>query len=121
MIKLVYCVRKRSDISDVEFRRYWLEEHGPRARGHAKAIGADRYVQSHTLDSEINQGFRESRGTGPAYDGITEMWWSDIEGFQKVLGSEEGMAAGQDLLEDERHFIDMEASSLFLTEEHEIF
>jgi hypothetical protein len=31
------------------------------------------------------------------------------------------MAAGQDLLEDERHFIDMEASSLFLTEEHEIF
>ena len=70
MIKLVYCVRKRSDISD----------------GHAKAIGADRYVQSHTLDSEINQGFRESRGTGPAYDGITEMWWSDIEVFQKVLG-----------------------------------
>ena len=121
MIKLVYCVRKRSDISDVEFRRYWLEEHGPRARGHAKAIGADRYVQSHTLDSEINQGFRESRGTGPAYDGITEMWWADMGAFEKSLSSEAGIAAGMDLLEDERRFVDAEASAIFLTEEHEIF
>lgn len=121
MIKLVYCVRKRADVSDAEFHRYWLEEHGPRARGHAKAIHADRYVQSHTLDTELNESLRDSRGARPAYDGITEMWWSDLESFQKALAGEDGIAAAKDLLADERHFIDLEASSLFLTEEHEIF
>jgi len=35
--------------------------------------------------------------------------------------SAEGIAAGAELLEDEGHFIDFEASTLFLTEEHEIF
>ena len=121
MIKLVYCIRKRADISEAEFHRYWLEEHAPRVRGHAKALGADRYVQSHTLDSELNEGLRASRGMSPPHDGITELWWSDLEAFQKALDSGDGIAAGRDLLEDERHFIDTEASTLFLTEEHEIF
>ncbi len=121
MIKLVYCIRKRADISEAEFHRYWLEEHGPRVRGHAKALGADRYVQSHTLDTVLNEGLRASRGASPPYDGITEMWWTDLETFEKSLGSEAAIAAGVDLLEDERHFIDVEASTLFLTEEHEIF
>ncbi len=61
MIKLVYCVRKRADLSQAEFHRYWLEEHGPRARRHADAIYAARYVQSHTLDTELNAGLRASR------------------------------------------------------------
>lgn len=121
MIKLVYCVRKRADISQTEFHRYWLEEHGPRARSHAKAIDAMRYVQSHTLDSEVSEALRNSRSAGPPYDGITEMWWADMGAFEKALGSEAGIAAGMDLLEDERQFVDIEASAIFLTEEHEIF
>lgn len=28
MIKVVFCLRKRRDISDEEFHRYWLENHG---------------------------------------------------------------------------------------------
>jgi hypothetical protein len=122
MIKLVYCIRKRSDISQAEFHRYWLEEHGPRVRGHAKALGADRYVQSHTMDSELNQALRTSRGgMRPPHDGITELWWSDMQSFRNAMGTSAGLEAGKDLLEDERHFIDFEASTLFLAEEHEIF
>jgi uncharacterized protein (TIGR02118 family) len=121
MIKLVYCVRKRSDISDEEFHRYWLEEHGPRVRGHVEALGAERYVQSHTVLPELNEMLRASRGNSAPHDGITEMWWSDLPALQRALETPEGMEAGRDLIEDERHFIDLEASTLFLTEEHEIF
>jgi hypothetical protein len=124
MIKLVYCIRKRAELSDEEFHRYWLEDHGPRVRGHAAALGASRYVQSHTLSgalAEANEGLRASRGMSPPHDGITELWWPDMESFQKALGTKDGVEAGRDLLEDERHFIDFEASTLFLTEEHEIF
>ena len=45
----------------------------------------------------------------------------DREAFDAGLATDAGRAAGLDLLEDERRFIDLEASSLFLTEEHEIF
>lgn len=121
MVKLVYCVRKREDVSQAEFHRYWLEEHGPRARRHAKAIHAARYVQSHTLDSKHNEMLRGSRGASPAYDGITEMWWSDMAAFERSLNGEDALAAGVELLKDEAHFIDLEGSTLFLTEEHEIF
>jgi hypothetical protein len=121
MIKLVYCIRKRADVSVEEFHRYWLEDHGPRVRGHAKALGASRYVQSHTIDSGQNDGLRESRGMGSPHDGITELWWSDMESFEKAMVSGDGAVAALDLLEDERTFIDLEASTLFLTEEHEIF
>jgi hypothetical protein len=36
------------------------------------------------------------------------------------LGSETGQAASALLAEDEAKFIDMEASTIFITEEHEI-
>lgn len=121
MVKLVYCIRRRAELSAEEFHRYWLEEHGPRVRRHARALGALRYVQSHTLDSPHNEALRGSRGMAPAHDGITELWWSDLASFEKALGTADGMEAGRDLLEDERHFIDFEASTLFLSEEHEIF
>ena len=121
MIKLVYCIRKREDISESEFHRYWLDEHGPRVRRHATALGAERYVQSHRLDSPLNEGLRAGRGLAPAHDGITELWWSDLETFESSTSAAEGIAAGAELLEDERHFIDVGASTLFLTEEYEIF
>lgn len=121
MIKLVYCIRKRADVSEEEFHRYWLEEHGPRVRGHAKAIGADRYVQSHNLRLGWNDALSGSRGMPAPHDGITELWWRDLEAFEAAMGSPAGAEAGKDLLEDERGFIDFEASTIFLAEEHEIF
>ena len=36
MIKLVYIVRKRDDISFKDFSAYWLEKHGPLVRSFAK-------------------------------------------------------------------------------------
>ncbi len=38
-----------------------------------------------------------------------------------AMQGKDGIEAGRALLEDERKFIDLEGSSLFLTEEHEIF
>jgi uncharacterized protein (TIGR02118 family) len=121
MIKLVYCIRKREEISDEEFHRYWLEEHGPLVKSLAEAIGTCRYVQSHTVMPEVNAMFREGRDLEEPYDGITEVWWATHADMEKGLNSEEGRAAAQLLLEDESNFIDFERSRMFLTEEHEIF
>jgi len=121
MIKLVYCIRRREGMSAEEFRGYWRERHAPRVAELAEALHARHYVQSHTLDSVFNEALQASRGARAPYDGLTELWWDSEEDLAAAVGSPDGVEAGRVLLEDERSFIDLEGSSLFLTEEHEIF
>jgi len=120
MIKLVYVVRRRPDFSPEAFYERWLA-HAPLARELADAIHARRYVQSHTLDTPLNDQLTQSRGMKKAYDGITEVWWDSLEDLLAAMDSPEGQAAYLRLLEDEREFIDFENSTTFLTEEHTIF
>jgi uncharacterized protein (TIGR02118 family) len=121
VVKLVYVIRRREGLSAEEFRRYWLETHAPKVINVAKDIRARRYVQSHTLDTPLNQAFAESRGLSPFYDGITEVWWDSLEELMSAAATPEGAQAYQMLLADEQQFIDHERSTIFMTEEHEIF
>jgi uncharacterized protein (TIGR02118 family) len=121
MVKLVYCVRRRPDIEPEEFHRYWLRDHGRLVAELAAAIGAKKYVQSHTMGADIDELLRRSRGCLEPFDGITEVWWESVDGFSAGAQSPEGRAAAQRLLEDEARFIDLAASALFMTEEHVIF
>jgi uncharacterized protein (TIGR02118 family) len=121
MIKLVYAVAARTDVEPAEFHRYWLEDHGPKVRSVAEAIGALRYVQSHTLDTPINQAMTESRKMPGGYDGITEVWFESLDAIQRAIATPEGADAMRLLVEDEQTFIDMSRSTIFMTEEHEIF
>lgn len=121
MVKLVYVIHRREGISAEEFHRYWLEVHAPKVINIAKDINARRYVQSHTLDTPLNQAFAESRGLSPAYDGITEVWWDSLDELMAGASTPEGERAYQMLLEDEGQFIDHGRSTIFMTEEHEIF
>src|SRR5919109_5525659 len=70
MIKLVFVIRRREELSPEEFHRYWLEEHGPLARRLLEELGARRYVQTHTLGADLNTALAASRGTREAYDGL---------------------------------------------------
>jgi uncharacterized protein (TIGR02118 family) len=121
MVKLVYCLRKRADISSEELYRYWQNEHGPLVRKFAEAIQAKKYVQSHTIAPDLNQIFRDGRGLAEPYDGITEVWWDDLESLKAGMESEVGREAHQALMEDEAKFVDFSRTRIFMTEEHPIF
>jgi uncharacterized protein (TIGR02118 family) len=121
MIKLVYVVRRRPELGVEEFRKYWLEQHGPLVRSVAKALRATRYVQSHTLDVPFNAIAQQTRGSQGPYDGITEVWWDRAEDLAAALASPEGQEANRRLTEDEGRFVDLARSSLFFTEEYPIF
>jgi hypothetical protein len=121
MIKLVYCVAKRSDLSDEEFFAYWLNNHGPLVKRFAAAIKAEKYVQSHTISTPINTALQASRSLDMPYDGVTEIWFKDLETAQGVLVDPAAQEALQALIQDEATFVDFARSSMFLTEEHVIF
>src|SRR6476659_8980366 len=120
MIQLVFVIRRRKDMSPEEFHRYWLEEHGPLARGLLEGLGARRYVQTHTLDSDLNHALAESRGTLEAYDGVAEISWDSLDALVAAVGSEEWQRANETLAEDAARFIDFEQSSLLVAEEHTV-
>lgn len=120
MIKLVFCLKRLPALSREEFQRYWLHEHGPLVRAHATALRIRRYVQLHTLDTPLNPTLAASRGAPPEYDGIAELWWESAADLAAAMATPEGQAASLALLADERRFIDLAQSPLWLAEEHPV-
>jgi hypothetical protein len=120
MVKLVFCLRRLSHLSREEFQRYWLERHGPLVASHAEALRIQRYVQLHTREDEINPQLRASRGGPEEFDGIAELWWRDRDDLLAAIATEAGQQASQALLEDERRFIDLASSPVWLADEYEI-
>src|SRR5271167_1558605 len=114
MIKLVYVIRKRADVSEKDFHEYWLKKHGPLVRSFAKSMRAKKYVQSHTAFEDAGKRIRGTRPTmTETYDGITEVWWDNLEDFTSVANPKDGTEAARALLEDESKFIDFPRSSIF--------
>lgn len=120
MIKLVFAIRRREELSSEEFHRYWLEDHGPLARRLLEPLGVRRYVQTHTLNTDLNGALAGARGTAESYDGLAEVSWDSLDELLVAFASEEGQRASETLIEDEARFIDFARSSIFLTEEHPI-
>jgi uncharacterized protein (TIGR02118 family) len=121
MIKLVYVIVRRRELSADAFRDYWLNRHGPLVTAQAGKLKLRKYVQSHPVDEAGSEAMRAVRGMRCPADGVTEVWWDSLEDFQDAYATPEGQAAGQILAEDEAKFIDFEKSAVFLTQEHVIF
>lgn len=120
MIKLTFCLHRLPSLSRDEFQRYWREQHAPLVAHHAATLRIRRYVQMHSLadGDPVNAGLRASRGGPEDYDGVAELWWDSLDDLAAATASDEGRAASLALLEDERRFIDLARSPLWLGREH---
>jgi uncharacterized protein (TIGR02118 family) len=106
MIKLVYCITRRPDLSLEEFSSYWHDVHGPIGR---RIPGLRRLVQSHLVARA--DAFRQAD-----FDGMAELWFDDLQALQAARASTEWQASSA----DEANFIDATRTALFVTEEREI-
>lgn len=120
MIKIVFCLRRRADLSREEFQTYWRTTHAPLVQSHAGALGIRRYVQVHSIDDAISTAIAGPRQSPEPFDGVAELWLDSLDALIAAGSSDSGRAASRALLEDERRFIDLERSPLFLAEEHVI-
>jgi len=120
MIKLVFALRRRSDLSVEEFQTYWRETHAPLVAARADLLKIRRYVQVHTKDLDgLHAAFQQRNGGAPLpYDGVAELWFDSLD----QLGSDDPAArqAQAELLADEANFIDLSNSPMWMSEEHEI-
>jgi len=106
MIKLVYCITKKSGLSDEEFFRYWQNIHGPIG---ARIPHLRKLTQSHRLTIP-----GDSRP--PDFDGMAELWFDDIDALLLARKSPEWKASS----DDEANFIDPNKAAYFISQEHVI-
>ena len=66
MIKLTYCLRRRSDLTWEQFSDYWREVHAPLVAERADTLGIRRYLQIRTMqDRPLIEGMRARNGASP--------------------------------------------------------
>ena len=105
MVKIVVLLPRREDMSREEFERYWRERHLPLV---AKLPGLRRLVAHRVLP--------DPNGSAPAYDGVAEDWFDDLQAHDAALASPQGQA----VLADAPNFLDMARFQLLVVEEEEI-
>ncbi|MCL3819852.1 EthD domain-containing protein [Aeromicrobium wangtongii] len=116
MYKLLFCLRRRSDLTREEFLTHWHGPHADLGRAGASAIGAVRYVQNHTVDHPMNDALRESRGAPEPFDGVVELWFESLDAVGTTFTDREARRAIAALVADEPNFIDLDRSPIFVTE-----
>jgi uncharacterized protein (TIGR02118 family) len=118
MIKLVFSLRRRPEMTREEFQAYWRDQHAPLVSRHAEALRIRRYVQTHARSSEPATAQSLARGSEPdVYDGEAELWWDSLDDVIAAVSTPAGQQAALELLDDERRFIDLERSPLWIGEE----
>jgi uncharacterized protein (TIGR02118 family) len=120
VVKLVFCLHRRSDIDEDDFHRYWTEVHGPLAVSLAPVLGIRRYVQLHTITGRVNDALASGRGAPEHFDGIAELWFDSLDSLFAAASSAEGAAAAETLRIDEARFIDHSRSPIFVGEEQAV-
>ena len=106
MVKLVYCICRKADLSREEFIRYWTEVHAPIG---ARIPGLRKLVQSYAL--------APSGDARPAdFDGMAELWFDDVSAIMEARHSGEWAASTA----DEVNFVDGSRTAYFLSEERQI-
>lgn len=118
MAHLMFCLRRLPHLSREQFQDYWRNVHGPLVRERAEALGLARYVQSQALPPEATGRLATERGSPPPFDGVAQLWWQERQPTPQQKDA--ARRASAELLQDERHFIDLAASPIFVVEDHEI-
>jgi uncharacterized protein (TIGR02118 family) len=77
MIKAIFLIKKKPDMTYEQFNKRWLEGHAPINLQHKNLV---KYV--------INTVIEEYNDKTPEYDGIAEMYWESFELMQEDFNSE---------------------------------
>jgi hypothetical protein len=116
-VKFYYVFHHHGHQTLDEAQLYWRVHHGPLVRRLGPVIGAERYLQVHRFEDELNSAFAQTRSSeGPPFCGHAELWfdWRTLGGAEMP----EREKARQVLIEDEKNFIDFSRSSMWLAKEY---
>ena len=104
MIKLIFCLRRKSGMSLAEFQDYWLNTHSKLEDQVIATTDMQRIVATFAIDE-----YREE----PDFDGMVELYFNRIEDIRAMFaGTVPAM-----MRKDEENFVQMDAPAVRLVAE----
>jgi len=116
MIKFIQCIRKKPELSHVEFRRLWAE-YRERAAAVAEVTGVTRFSISTMLTIAPNVRVMLERGTVAAFDGVAEFWFPKAAGLEEVFERPEVIKRVSAMRELQEQLADLSQSAFFFASE----
>jgi hypothetical protein len=114
LLKWVQCVRRRPELTVVEFRRHW-QRYGEEIVALAAEIGAVRVEVSASLAVGANVELQLSRGSAAPFDGLAEIHFSgSAPEFFETLLQPETRGRVERLQDLQEEFVDVPRSCFFL-------
>ncbi len=114
MLKWVQCVRRRPELTVVEFRRKWLE-YSEEIVSLGAELCAVRVEVSAALVVDANAEWQLRRGSAAPFDGLAEIHFSgSAPEFFAVLDQPGPMEHAERLLRLQEDFVDIPHSCFFL-------
>jgi hypothetical protein len=114
-LRMTATLRRNPSITREQFRHHWRELHGPWAMRHPEVFGFRHYIQNHTPPDADDNPLARERNAPPAFDGVSEIYRD-----APTASVDEVAALRQAFHEDEKNFLDIDASPVFLGEVHVI-
>ena len=111
-VKAIALLRARPGMSREDFVRHYEESHAPLiTRLFPDVIDYRRnYVD---LDKFVSG----PAGAAPDYDAVTELWYADMDAFDRAMTAMDDPHRGPAIAADEELFVDRDATRMFLVEE----
>jgi hypothetical protein len=117
LIRHIKCIRKKSDISDEEFRVFWnapeYEDLNQKLVTLTKPL---RYSRNLALKVEATQRLIADRGFIDPFDAVIELWWEDASQLMVLYDTPEAQQLRKKIVDHENQFIDKSRSTAFFTE-----
>ena len=118
MIRYIYCIRKKQDISPEEFRTYWNStEYKELLKRVASYYQAVRYSQNLALKVEMGEMLISKNGLSEPYDATIELFWENANNLTALYDNEEAQVLAKQLQGFQSEFIDASHSTVFFTME----
>jgi len=105
MVKELLLIKRKEGLTMKQFRRHYEEVHAPLILKLCPTV--KKYARNYIVNTLGTEG--------PDFDCITEVWYSDMEGF-KALGRVYMSEAGKAIRDSEESFMDSKLA-VFLVEE----
>jgi uncharacterized protein (TIGR02118 family) len=109
MLKMIAMMKRKPGMSPQEFARYWRENHAP--------LGFEVLPDDIPIRGYIQNCTHRTEGDSePEFDGIVEVWFDDMETFQRWFVWYLGDGAKR-MHDDEVNFMDSGSVKLLLVNE----
>jgi len=117
MIRFIHCVKRRSDLTPEEFRRYWNSaEFSALLEFLGRLTEARKVERNLTLLIDMNTELMKERGSKEPFDGVLEVWFDNARIFDDEHEGSELNKFLEQMENFQKQFIDFGESMRFFTE-----